>query len=174
MKLWTFFALAAVAATAACVQPKPKKTTSLADNLKQDCYTVDLFTPYQIEYPDARVPADARQFLGVWKNGAWNGDWCHDLYVTKVHADGRVEVLDAHGPSPYTGVDATAFKRTGTIKNGVMSLRVDGFPVTYRVVDGLLVGQRKILNGSLAITMSREDGIAQVPIPPVNPRRRRG
>jgi hypothetical protein len=173
MKLWTILTLGAVAALAACAQPKPKKTVSLEDSLSPGCYTVDLFDPYKIEYPDASVPADARQFLGVWKNGAWNGSWCHDLYVTKVYADGRVEVLDTHGPSPFSGVDATAFKRTGSIKNGVMSLRVDGFPVTYRIVDGYLVGKRKILNGSLDITMSREDGIAQVPIPPVNPRRRR-
>ncbi len=174
MRIGTLLTLGAAALLAACVQPKPKKKIDLADSLKPGCYTVDLFTPYQIEYPDAQVPADARQFLGVWKNGAWNGRWCHDLYVTKVYADGRVDVLDAHGPSPYTGVDATAFKRTGSIKNGVMNLRIDGFPVTYRIVDGYLVGNRKIKSGALEITMSREDGIAQVPIPPVNPRRSRG
>ncbi len=174
MRYVSLLALGAALALAGCVQPKPKPTVDLSKNLKPGCYTVDLFTPYRIEYPGADVPADARQFLGVWKNGAWNGDWCHDLYVTKVHADGRVEALDAHGPSPYTGVDATAFKRTGSIKNGVMTFRVDGFPVRYRIVDGFLIGNRKVINGTLDITMSREDGIAQVPIPPVNPRRQRG
>ncbi|MEO1494355.1 MAG: hypothetical protein AAFV19_19575 [Pseudomonadota bacterium] len=172
MKVLNILALGAAVALAACVQPKPKEKVDLSTKLKPGCYTVDLFDPYRIEYPDAAVPADARQFLGVWKNGAWNGNWCHNLYVTKVHADGRVDVLDTHGPSPYTGVDATAFKRTGSIKNGVMSFRIDGLPVSYRLVDGFLVGQRKLKTGELEITMSREDGIAQVPIPPVKPVRR--
>ncbi len=172
MRAWTFLALGTAIALAACVQPKPKQKANLADNLSPDCYTVDLFDPYQIEYPAADVPPEARKFLGVWKNGAWNGNWCHDLYVTRVYSDGRVEVIDTHGPNPNSGIDATAFKRTGRIQNGELYLQSNGVTVRYRIVDDFLLGSRTDIYGDFVITLSREDGLAQVPVPPIKPVRR--
>lgn len=139
--------------------------------LSPGCYTVDLFDPYTIQYPDASVPQEYSDFLGVWQNGAWGGTWCHDLYITKVGADGSVELLDAHGPDG-AGYEATVFKRQGQIQDGVLTFRsVNGLTVSYRRVGEFLVGERRSTIGKVEITMSRTDGIALVPVPPDNPRR---
>lgn len=166
-----FLALAALVIVSACVEKKPEPPKkSLAENLVSDCYTVDLFDPFQIEYPDGSVPADSRAFLGVWKQGAWNGNWCHDLYVTKVHADGRVEVLDAHAPDLKGGNDATVFKRTGRIEDGVLTLvSLGSAQVKYRVEGDFLLGERIDAFGKSEIVLGREVGLAQVPIPPIKP-----
>jgi len=172
MKAWNLLALASAVALTACVQPKPKKTVDLSDKLSPGCYTVDLFDPYQIEYPATEVSAENRKFLGVWKNGAWNGNWCHDLYVTKVYADGRVDLIDTHGPNPHSGIDATAFKRSGRIQDGILFVQSNGVTTRYRIVQDFLVGERTDIYGDFEITLSREDGLAQVPVPPVKPVRR--
>ena len=114
-------------ALAGCIQPQKKPVAvapDLSDQLKIGCYTVDLFDPYRIEYPTAGVPAEHVKFLGVWKDGAWNGTWCHDLYITEVRADGTVTLLDAYGPNLNRGWEAQVYKRTGLITDGV--LRFDG------------------------------------------------
>ena len=164
-------ALCALGVLAACAQPKkPEVKVDLSKKLSPGCYTVDLFDPYQLEFPEAAVPADARKFLGVWQNGAWNGEWCHDLYVTKVLADGTVEVLDAYGPSASQKHEASVFKRTGRIKDGVLTfISHRNTPVSYRLVDGFLVGERKSVFGSAEITMSRTDRVAEIPVPPRKP-----
>ena len=164
-------AIAVLCAVAACgAQRKAERAPNLADSLSPGCYTVDLFDPYRLEYPSADVPAGYREFLGVWQNGAWGGQWCHDLYITKVHADGRVELLDVYGPSPKHGHEASVFKRTGQIEGGVLTfLSHRRAPVSYRIVGDFLVGNRSDHVGKSEITMSRTDRVAQVPVPPRKP-----
>lgn len=138
------------------------------------CYTIDLFDPYRINYPPPGVSAQQAGFLGVWKNAAWNGDWCHDLYVIDIGSDGAVTVIDAYGPFVAAGVEAFVFQRTGRIEDGVLSFTsVGNAQVSYRLSkDGnYLLGERVDAGGQREITMSRVEGIAMVPIPPRNPRR---
>lgn len=168
-------------AIAGCAEEKQAEVKiDLADRLSPGCYTVDLFDPYKIENPAPDVPQDAREFLGVWKNGAWGGRWCHDLYITKAFSDGGVELLDAYGPYREAGIEATVFKRRGHVKDGVLSFTSQhGSPVEYRIVGHYLVGERRGTLGTFEITMSREDGLAtamgtapalaQVPMPPRKP-----
>lgn len=149
-------------------------SAGLTNDLSIGCYTVDLFDPYRINYPGADVPVQYAKFLGVWKDGSWNNEWCHDLYVTDVQPDGTVTVLDAYGPYPKLNVEAQVYKRTGRIdEEGVLNLiSLGGANVTYRLVDdAYLVGRRLSLWGKYDITMARHEGVAIVPIPPRNPRR---
>lgn len=84
-----------------------------------------------------------------------------------------MEVLDAYGPSRDRGREATVFRRTGQIEDGVLSFISHGSsPVRYRIVGDFLVGQRKDSLGTFEITMSRTDGLAQIPLPPEKPVRR--
>lgn len=164
-------------AIAGCVPMKSKQSAGdpHAKNLKPNCYTVDLFDPYRLQYPAEGVSAEAREFLGVWRQGAWGGDWCHDLYVTAVYPDGTADVLDLYGPKRDVGIEATVFKRKGRIENGVLKLSSIGFAaVSYRREGKYLLGFRDGIHGEFDATMIREERVAQVPIPPVNPRRKRG
>ena len=159
--------------TACTAEKRAEVQVDLSKKLSPGCYTVDLFDPYRIDYPAAEVPRDVRQFLGVWKNGAWNGRICHDLYITRAYPDGTVDVIDAYGPDRGNGSEATVFKRKGTVKDGVLSFQsVGSAPVNYRLVGEFLVGSRIDAFGKYEITMSREVGLAEVPIPPVKPVRR--
>ena len=163
-------------AIAGCVPMKAKKPAGdpHAKNLVPGCYTVDLFDPYVLQYPSDSVPAANREFLGVWRQGAWGGDWCHDLYVTAVYPDGTVDVLDLYGPKRDSGIEATVFKRRGFIEDGALKLSSIGYAtVTYRREGKYLLGSRDGIHGEYSATMIREEKVAQVPIPPVNPRRRR-
>ncbi len=157
-----YLAVLAVAAVAGCAEEKPKEVAvvSVADRLSPECYTVDLFDPFTIARPAPEVPPETSAFLGVWKQGAWNGQWCHDLYVTQVSADGNVEVLDAYGPYTAAGIEATVFKRTGRIKDGVLTFHSQGGKVEYRVDGKYLVGKRKGTLGNMEITMSRQNDVA--------------
>jgi len=168
--------LAAFLAISACsTQSRPAPVAAKlnhADNLILGCYTVDLFDPYKIKYPGADVPREIAKFLGVWKDAGWNGKWCHDLYITEVEADGTVTLLDAYGPNLGQGMEATVFKRTAKIKDGVLSFRAVGHaPVSYEVAGngGFLVGKRLDAAGRYVITMQRVDGVAVVPLPPRKP-----
>lgn len=165
----TIAVLAVLLAVGCTAEKRAKVEVDLRKNLSPGCYTVDLFDPYEIQYPGPEVPTEHAQFLGVWQNGAWGGTWCHDLYITKVFPDGRVELLDAHGPDG-AGYEATVFKRTGQIQDGVLTFTsVGSVPVSYRLVGEFLVGERRSTIGSVEITMSRTDGIALVPVPPEKP-----
>ena len=165
-------ALLALGMLAACAPKKQAavKTADLTDQLSPGCYTVDLFDPYRLEYPEPGVTAEQRKFLGVWQNGSWNDEWCHDLYVTKISADGTVEVLDAYGPYPRFKYEASVYKRVGKIENGVLTFisHADA-PVSYRLVGDFLVGTRQDIFGKSDITMSRTDRLAVVPVPPRKP-----
>ena len=154
----------AVLAVAACAEKEPPPAPpapvlSHADRLSPGCYTVDLFDPYTIEAVAPETPPDAAAFLGVWMNGAWNGDWCHDLYVTRVSADGRATVLDAYGPFRAAGIEATVFRREGFIKDGVLTFHTQGGTVEYRRDGEYLVGKRRGTMGIMDITMSRPEGM---------------
>lgn len=156
---------------AGCAEEKQARIeVDISKRLSPGCYTVDLFDPYTIEHPGPEVPMDASAFLGVWKNGAWGGRWCHDLYITKAFPDGSVELLDAYGPYREAGIEATVFKRRGKVRDGVLTFTSQhGSPVQYQIVDGYLVGERRGALGTFEITMSREDRIALVPLPPRKP-----
>ena len=163
-------------AIAGCVPMKAKKQASdpYAKDLSPGCYTVDLFDPYILQYPEEAVPAAHREFLGVWRQGAWGGNWCHDLYVLAVYPDGTADVLDLYGPKRDSGVEATVFKRRAFIKDGVLNVNSIGFAkVEYRREGRYLLGARDGVHGKFNAVMVREEKVAQVPIPPVNPRRRR-
>lgn len=154
-------AIISLLAIAGCAEEKQAKVeVDLGKQLSPGCYTVDLFDPYEIHSPGPDVPDDARAFLGVWKNGAWGGHWCHDLYITKAFDDGTVELLDAYGPYRQAGYEATVFKRKGRVEDGVLTFTSrDRSPVKYRIVGGYLVGERKGTLGTFEITMSREEGV---------------
>jgi hypothetical protein len=173
-------------AIAGCAEEQQAKVeVDLGKRLSPGCYTVDLFDPYTIEQPGPDVPEEAMAFLGVWKDGAWGGHWCHDLYITRAFADGSVELLDAYGPFREAGYEATVFKRRGRVENGVLKFfSRDRSPVEYRIVGGYLVGERRGTLGTFEITMSRAEGpvgfaaapaedlggvvraVAMVPVPP--------
>lgn len=160
-------------AIAGCATQKVEKHVELdlSKNLVPDCYTVDLFDPYRLEYPEAGVPPENFGFLGVWKKGGWNGSWCHDLYVTQVRADGTAEVLDAYGPVAANGIEATVFKRQAKIENGELVVSGNFGVARYRLNGEYLQGNRRDLFGKYEITLARVDGIAQVPIPQPKPTR---
>lgn len=165
---------------AGCMQLRNKQQAEGPDperhakNLRPGCYTVDLFDPYKIEYPAATVPGDARQFLGVWRQGGWAGEWCHDLYVTAVYPDGTADVLDLHGPFRKHGIEATVFKRKARIRDGVLTFNSVGYAkVSYRREGDYLLGHREGVHGKFDATLIREERIALVPIPIANPRRKR-
>lgn len=157
-----YLAVLAVTAVAGCAAEKPQEVAAVspAELLDPECYTVDLFDPFTIKEPTPEVPEEASAFLGVWKQGAWNGQWCHDLYVTQVTADGEVEVLDAYGPYRAAGIEATVFKRTGRIRDGVLTLHSQGGKVEYKLDGGYLVGKRRGTLGNMEIVMSRQQNVA--------------
>ena len=156
-------AVIAVVALVGCAEEKPVEVAVEVDpsaKLSPGCYTVDLFDPYTIENPAPEIAQEAHKFLGVWKDGAWNGTWCHDLYVMQVATDGSVTVLDAYGPYHNAGMEATAFRRIGTLKDGVLSFHSRGGRVEYRRDGEYLVGTRKGTLGKMEITMSRQQNVA--------------
>ena len=161
-------ALVGLLAIAGCAEEEQAAVeVNVSKGLSPGCYTVDLFDPYTIYAAGPDVPEDARAFLGVWKNGAWGGQWCHDLYIIKAFADGSVELLDAYGPYRQAGIEATVFKRRGRVEDGVLKFTSrDRSPVEYRIVGGYLVGERKGTLGTFEITMSREEGPSDVALSP--------
>lgn len=175
--MWRLVLLAGALALAAC-ESKPKKPPvvekSHRDNLLVGCYTVDLFDPYRLEFPSQGVTPANSKFLGVWKDAAWNGEWCHDLYITDVRPDGTVTLLDAYGPYKKQNLEATVFKRTAKLKDGTLSfISLGGASVSYKMSDDgeFLIGKRIDALGRYEITMLRHDGVAIPPIPPRRPAR---
>ena len=79
-------------------------------------------------------------------------------------------MLDAYGPSAQHSHEATVYKRKGRIENGVLTfMSHKQTPVSYKLVGEFLVGERKDLFGTIEITMSRTDKVAEVPVPPRKP-----
>lgn len=124
--------------------------------LRDTCYTVDLFTEARIKVPGKDVPDDWRDFSGRWGGGAWEGEWCHDLYVLEIEPNGRVHVISAHAPLPAWGKVATAFRRTAQIDNdGRMRMQIGRTQVEYWLEDGRLHGHRDEGVGQWEIAMVR-------------------
>ena len=178
--MWRLVLLAGVLTLGGCEflglkeKKKPEVKKTHADNLSVGCYTVDLFDPYRLEFPNAGVDPTHSKFIGVWKDAAWNGEWCHDLYITEVLPDGTVTLLDAYGPYLKQKREATVFKRRASLKDGVLSFTsIGGAAVSYKLSDdgAYLIGRRVDVLGEYAITMARRDGIAVPPIPLRRPSR---
>ena len=148
------------------VAPRPKPVAKIVNS---DCYTVDLFTTAKAQKPAADVPEANRQFLGKWGGGAWNDFWCHDLVVTKVHADGRVELVGMLAPDGPWNYPATAFQRTARIDGeGNLRFAYGTERLSYHIENGKLVGTRSGLYGNLRIELVRR-GVPPIPTP--NPNR---
>jgi hypothetical protein len=140
-----------------------------ANVVNSDCYTVDLFTKVSIDEPAPNVPEAYRQFLGSWGGGAWNDVWCHDLLVNKVHADGRVELVEMLAPHAAWNYPATAFRRTARIDiDGNLRFVYGTERLSYHIENGKLVGYRSGMYGDLQIVMVRR-GVPPIPSP--NPMR---
>jgi len=145
------------------VVPQVQKPTAKVVN--SDCYTVDLFTKISVEKPASNVPEANRQFLGKWGGGAWNDVWCHDLLVTKVHADGRVELVDMHAPYEKWNQPATAFRRLGRIdEKGNLRFAYGTERLSYHIENGKLVGTRSGMLGNLKVELARK-GVPPIPAP---------
>lgn len=122
------------------------------------CYTVDLFTPSNVTTPTSDVPAEWHGYLGKWGGGAWEGKWCHDLYVLSINPDGKVDVISAHAPFPEWGREATAFRRQGLIgKDGRMTLRFKDVVIEYRLQNGSLLGDRVQNKAKMRIKLSQQN-----------------
>ena len=136
-------------------EPAPELT-------RADCYTVVLFDDPQVREPDEQVPAEYADYLGSWTRGAWDGEWCHDLLVTEVTADGAVELYEMHAPHAEWGQPASAFKRTARIdKNGDLRFRYGTETVKYDYVDGKLYAERSGRLGELEAVLIGPD--AEIP-----------
>jgi len=143
------------------VQKEPEITT------RPDCYTVVLFDKHPIVPPVEGVPAEYARFLGQWKQGAWNGEWCHDLLITEVMKDGQVRMVDMHAPYEPWGQPASAFQRIGRIdKDGNLNVRYGTESVRYRVEKGQLVAHRSGVHGDLVAVLQQE---GYTPLPPMRP-----
>ncbi len=163
-----FLLLTACVLVSGCLQrqvqvaPRPEPKAKIVNS---DCYTVDLFTRVKVQKPAPDVPEANRQFLGSWGGGAWNDFWCHDLLVSKVHADGRVELVEMLAPYAPWNYPATAFQRTARI-DGEGNLRF-GYGterLSYRIENGKLVGTRSGLYGNLRVELVRR-GVPPIPTP---------
>ncbi len=120
------------------------------------CYTVDLFTKVSIQPPRDGVPEQWRAFSGRWGGGKWAGEWCHDLYVVDIAANGRVTVIETHAPLAAWGRPATAFRRTAQIgPDGRLRLAYGRVAVEYWLENGLLKGLRDEGTGDMRIAMVR-------------------
>ncbi len=149
-------------ATQAEVKPQALPAEKVVNS---DCYTVDLFTKAKIHKPGSDVPEANRQFLGSWGGGAWNDFWCHDLLVTKVDADGRVELVEMLAPYEPWNYPATAFQRTARIDNeGNLRFAYGTERLSYRIENGKLVGTRSGLYGNLRVELVRR-GVPPIPTP---------
>ena len=144
---------------AAACAPKPKPTSTPYDKtVDASCYTVDLFTPAEVQSPASDVPAEWAAYLGKWGGGAWDGKWCHDLYVLDISSDGKVDMISAHAPFPEWGREATAFRRKGVItKDGRIRVFFKNVSVEYRLEGGRLLGERKEGGGLMRIKLSPQN-----------------
>jgi hypothetical protein len=149
----------AVGALSACsLTGSTKRAANPFDvTLDSSCYTVDLFTKPNFVTPSKDVPARWRDFAGVWGGGAWNGRWCHDLYVLEVQPDGLVRLIETHAPYEPWGKRATAFQRTGRIgPDGRLRLRYGQTRSEYWVEDGRLYGLQTDDGAQRKIALNRQ------------------
>lgn len=147
------------ALVAACAPSRKAANVNPYDKtVDAGCYTVDLFTPTNVTQPTSDVPVEWHGFLGKWGGGAWEGKWCHDLYVLSIEPDGKVDVISAHAPFPEWGREATAFRRQGYItKEGALRLLYKNVIVEYRLENGRLLGIRKEGPGRMRIKLAQQN-----------------
>ncbi|MGB0854328.1 MAG: hypothetical protein ACPGSI_13625 [Pikeienuella sp.] len=145
----------------ACAPKQPKRDVTAFDRtIQEDCYTVDLFTPAVIETPKSNVPQPWQQFAGHWGGGAWDGEWCHDLYILSVGAGGEVDLIEAHAPHAGWGKVATAFRRKATLTaDSRLRLFYKGVRVEYWVENGRLYGARFEAGTERRVTLSRRSKV---------------
>lgn len=140
---------AAVALLAGCAEEPPPPApppapVAQAAPVDPECRTVKIFSPHKITRPGRKIPDGWKAFSGVWGKGAWdNKTWCHDLYVMKIEEDGKVTLMDAHGPGGRH--DGTAFRRVGQIHaDNRLRFTADGIVREYWIEDGKLRGIKHI------------------------------
>ncbi len=149
----------ALGALAACASGdrQPRRNPAFAETTDASCYTVDLFDDPDFVKPGEAVPRRWRDFAGVWGGGAWNGQWCHDLYVLEVKPDGLVRLIETHAPHEPWGKRATAFTRTGRIgPDGRLRLRYGKVESEYWVEDGVLYGLQNDSGDVRRIALTRQ------------------
>lgn len=162
--------LAACMALAGCLgaqrQARVEPTPEPEPVYTKDCYTVDLFTEVKVEKPPSDLPERYTRFLGKWGGGAWKDVWCHDLLVSRVYADGQVELVDMHAPYEPWHQPATAFRRVGWIDGeGRLHFAQGAEKAVYEIRDGKLVGTRSFKGlGTLRVELIRR-GVPPVPLP---------
>lgn len=152
--------LAAALAAGCAASPRQERTPVAFDATRDDsCYTVDLFTKVSIRRPGGDVPEAWRAFSGRWGGGAWEGQWCHDLYVLDIRPDGQVELVETYAPHLQWGKRATAFRRTARIDDdGRLRLAYGRVRLEYWVENGMLYGARDETGlGKHRIAMVRRD-----------------
>ncbi|QPH53175.1 hypothetical protein [Pontivivens ytuae] len=146
-------------ALAAC---EPQGPEPLADAVlvKPTCYTVDLYDdPYgrnEIQPAKEGLPQTWNRYLGVWGNSAWNGQQCHEIYVTEVFQDGSAVVIDT--TAPFGPLRAESHRRPGFINEaGNLVVFANGRRVVYFWEDGRLRGQRERTDGQFdQVLLSRK------------------
>lgn len=158
MRITTLAIAAAMGvAVTACAPPtnRAKAPDPFERTVKADCYTVDLFTPSDVKPHADGVPQEWRSFAGAWGGGAWEGKWCHDLYITSISPDGEVQMIETHAPFPEWNREATAFKRIGRIDDdGRLRFGYKGVRLEYWLQNGRLFGVRKEGSGEMRIKLS--------------------
>lgn len=147
---------------------------------RRDCYTVKLFDPYRLAKPQEGTPVEFSRYVGVYKYAAWNGFWCHDLYVIDVGPDGTARILDAYGPNANQGREATIFQRTGRVQDGELRfVSLGGAKVKYRLSSDnkRLFAERNEGFRNYKATAERVDGLKGLPkgmlVSPTPPRRKK-
>lgn len=148
------FAVLMVAGCSFFEKKKPTGPTPFDKTMVDDCYTVDLFSVAEIEKPGKDVPDEWQGFFGKWGSAAWDGKWCHDLYVMNITPEGSVDVMDLHAPYEPWGKPATAFRRKGWIsKDGHLFVAYGDVKAEYWLENGRLYGLRRQGSGALRIAM---------------------
>lgn len=151
MRLLSLAAAGAIVAGCATKDVETVDMTPPAPELtRADCYTVVLFDDPPVIAPDESVPPENSAYLGSWTNGAWNGQWCTELYVTQVNPDRSVELYEMHAPYEEWGQPASAYRRTARIdEQGNLRFRYGTESVSYAMVDGTLHASRSGRFGNL-------------------------
>jgi hypothetical protein len=147
--------LAAFAGLAACGSREPVADVVISE-VEPECKTVTVFSDTKISQPKETLPQEWRQFSGVWGKAGWDGYWCHDLYVMAIEEDGKVKLMDAHGPGGRH--DGTVFSRVGRIDEGNrLTFVADGIRREYWIENGKLRGIRHLRgDDKMVIAMHRK------------------
>ncbi|MEL6209473.1 MAG: hypothetical protein AAFR44_04700 [Pseudomonadota bacterium] len=144
MRLPMMTALLVVLTACAMEEPEVAVEAPPVQLLRGDCYTVELFDGFEIKPAPEGTPPEHAAFLGEWRFGAWDGEWCHDMIVTEITEDGQVILMDLHAPYEPWGKIATAFRRTARItEDGELHFRHGNTTREYRLQGGRLYGTRE-------------------------------